>query len=145
MQLSINIEALASPGPFVQVISCTTGCEAALQDCSGPHTASEIKHPVDSKQVSRAVAPQAPVVMQIVGPGNAKELFYTDSRVKQAYKNYVYMLLTRTNTYTGIQYRNDPTIFSFELMVGHAILSCTVACKFLIKLDSKVSAKAETA
>ncbi|CAK0742592.1 hypothetical protein CVIRNUC_001407 [Coccomyxa viridis] len=55
-------------------------------------------------------------VDQIVGSGNAKELFYTDSRVKQAYKNYVYMLLTRTNTYTGIQYKNDPTIFSFELM-----------------------------
>ena len=55
--------------------------------------------------------------MQILGPDNDKELFYTDSRVKQAYKNYVYMLLTRTNTYTGVQYRNDPTIFSFELMV----------------------------
>ena len=60
--------------------------------------------------------------MQIVGSGNAKELFYTDSRVKQAYKNYVYMLLTRTNTYTGIQYKNDPTIFSFELMVSNAPL-----------------------
>ena len=57
------------------------------------------------------------VTVQIIGTGNAKELFYTDSRVQQAYKNYVYMLLTRTNTYTGVQYRNDPTIFSFELMV----------------------------
>ncbi|CAL5219410.1 g1238 [Coccomyxa viridis] len=55
-------------------------------------------------------------VNEIVGNGYDKEMFYTDSRVKQAYKNYVYMLLTRTNSYTGVQYKNDPTIFSVELM-----------------------------
>ncbi|BDA49883.1 probable mannan endo-1,4-beta-mannosidase 3 at C-terminar half [Coccomyxa sp. Obi] len=55
-------------------------------------------------------------VDQLVGSGNDKELFYTDSRCKQAYKNYVSMLLNRINTYTGVQYKNDPTMFSFELM-----------------------------
>ncbi|KAK9902791.1 hypothetical protein WJX75_006160 [Coccomyxa subellipsoidea] len=55
-------------------------------------------------------------VDQLIGSGNPKELFYTDSRCKQAYKNYVYMLLNRVNTYTGVQYKNDPVMFSFELM-----------------------------
>lgn len=57
------------------------------------------------------------LLVQIVGYGYDKEMFYTDSRVKQAYRNYVYMLLNRVNTYTGVQYKNDATIFSFELMV----------------------------
>jgi len=57
------------------------------------------------------------LLVQIVGYGYDKEMFYTDSRVKQAYRNYVYMLLNRINTYTGVQYKNDATIFSFELMV----------------------------
>jgi hypothetical protein len=57
------------------------------------------------------------VRLQLIGSGNPKELFYTDSRCKQAYKNYVYMLLNRVNTYTGVQYKNDPVMFSFELMV----------------------------
>ena len=61
-------------------------------------------------------------LLQIVGTGYPKEMFYTDNRVKQAYRNYVYMLLMRINTYTGVQYRNDPTIFSFELMVCPASL-----------------------
>ncbi len=56
--------------------------------------------------------------MQLIYNGAPKELFYTDSNCKQAYRNYVNMLLQRTNTYTGVQYKNDPTIFSFELMVG---------------------------
>ena len=58
------------------------------------------------------------LLLQIVGNGYDKEMFYTDGRVKQAYRNYVYMLLHRPNTYTGIQYKDDPTIFSIELMVG---------------------------
>lgn len=61
------------------------------------------------------------MLSQLIGSGNDKELFYTDSRCKQAYKNYVSMLLTRTNTYTGVQYKNDPTMFSFELMVSQHI------------------------
>ena len=60
---------------------------------------------------------QCKLLLQIVGHGYDKEMFYTDGRVKQAYKNYVHMLLTRTNTYTGVQYKDDPTIFSIELMV----------------------------
>jgi mannan endo-1,4-beta-mannosidase len=41
--------------------------------------------------------------------------FYTDARVKQDYKNWITTLLNRTNTITGVQYKNDPTVFSWEL------------------------------
>lgn len=41
--------------------------------------------------------------------------FYTDPEIKQAYKNWVHHLITRTNTLTGRPYRDDPTIFAWEL------------------------------
>ena len=44
-----------------------------------------------------------------------KEDFYTNEKAKEAYKNYVLMLLNRKNKYTGIEYKNDPTIFAWEL------------------------------
>lgn len=43
------------------------------------------------------------------------DAFYTNSDVKAAFKDYIRQLLTRTNTYTGIEYRNDPTIMMWEL------------------------------
>lgn len=41
--------------------------------------------------------------------------FYTDERVKQAYKNYVAHLVNRVNTVTGVKYKDDPYIFAWEL------------------------------
>ena len=41
--------------------------------------------------------------------------FYTDASSRQLYKDYVRTVLTRINTYTGIEYRNDPTILMWEL------------------------------
>lgn len=41
--------------------------------------------------------------------------FYTDARVKQAYKNWAAHLVNRVNTITGVVYKNDPAIFSWEL------------------------------
>ncbi|KAK6260445.1 Glycoside hydrolase [Theobroma cacao] len=42
--------------------------------------------------------------------------FYTNSLVKQYYKNHVKAVLTRINTITGVAYKDDPTIFAWELM-----------------------------
>ena len=44
-----------------------------------------------------------------------KELFYSDNRVRAAYRAYVAMLLARTNTLTGVRYRDDPAILAFEV------------------------------
>jgi mannan endo-1,4-beta-mannosidase len=41
--------------------------------------------------------------------------FYTESNVKTAYKDWVAHLVGRKNTITGTPYRDDPTIFGWEL------------------------------
>lgn len=46
---------------------------------------------------------------------NRHHLFFTDPRVKQAYKDWVHHLIMRENTRDGIRYRDDPTIFAWEL------------------------------
>ena len=41
--------------------------------------------------------------------------FYSDATIRQAYKDYVAHILNRTNSRNGRLYKNDPTIFSWEL------------------------------
>jgi chitodextrinase len=41
--------------------------------------------------------------------------FYTDTRIQQDYKNWISKLVNRVNTVTGVAYKNDPTIFAWEL------------------------------
>lgn len=41
--------------------------------------------------------------------------FYTNDVIKGWYKDYINALLNRTNSYTGVKYKDDPTIFSWEL------------------------------
>jgi hypothetical protein len=41
--------------------------------------------------------------------------FYSDANVKQYYKDYINFTLNRTNTYSGLQYKNDPAIFAWLL------------------------------
>jgi mannan endo-1,4-beta-mannosidase len=41
--------------------------------------------------------------------------FYTDPKAKQAYKNYAAHLIERVNTITNVVYKNDPSIFAWEL------------------------------
>jgi mannan endo-1,4-beta-mannosidase len=43
------------------------------------------------------------------------DAFYTDPVIAQWYSAYVEMILTRTNSYTGVPYRNDPTVLAWEL------------------------------
>ncbi|XP_031498382.1 mannan endo-1,4-beta-mannosidase 1-like [Nymphaea colorata] len=42
--------------------------------------------------------------------------FYTNPVVKSYYKNHVKTVLTRVNTISGLAYKDDPTIFAWELM-----------------------------
>jgi mannan endo-1,4-beta-mannosidase len=41
--------------------------------------------------------------------------FYTNEECRRLYKQYVETLLTRTNSITGVEYRNDPSIAIWEL------------------------------
>jgi mannan endo-1,4-beta-mannosidase len=43
-------------------------------------------------------------------------LFYTNPETRQLYRQHVEKLATRRNTVTGVAYRDDPTIFGWELM-----------------------------
>ncbi len=48
-------------------------------------------------------------------PTQVHDAFYSNSCTKQIYKSYVNYFLNRTNTLTGIKYKDDPTIFAWEL------------------------------
>jgi mannan endo-1,4-beta-mannosidase len=41
--------------------------------------------------------------------------FYSDPTIRQWYKNWISHVLNRTNTITGIKYKDDPTIMAWEL------------------------------
>ena len=43
------------------------------------------------------------------------DAFYTDSCTKEAFKNYTAYILNRTNIFTGVKYKDDTTIFAWEL------------------------------
>ncbi len=47
--------------------------------------------------------------------GQYHDQFYTDPAIRQWYKDWISHLLNRTNTYTGVQYKNDATIMGWEL------------------------------
>lgn len=47
--------------------------------------------------------------------GSSATDFYTNTSMKQTYKNYVASWINRTNTVTGVKYKEDPTIFSWQL------------------------------
>lgn len=43
-------------------------------------------------------------------------LFFTDRTIQQYYKDHIRTIVNRNNTYTGTLYKNDPTIFAWDLM-----------------------------
>ncbi|KAJ4779159.1 hypothetical protein LUZ62_063416 [Rhynchospora pubera] len=42
--------------------------------------------------------------------------FFTDQTIKNYFKNHIKTILTRVNTFNNIAYKDDPTIFGWELM-----------------------------
>ncbi|MER7573430.1 carbohydrate binding domain-containing protein [Streptomyces sp. NPDC126514] len=55
-----------------------------------------------------------PTMAKWLGLKDPKD-FYTDPRARAAYKEYVRHVLDHVNPYTGLAYKDDPTIMSWEL------------------------------
>ncbi|CAN1231169.1 Mannan endo-1,4-beta-mannosidase 2 [Linum perenne] len=51
-----------------------------------------------------------------IGLSASNDSFFYDPSIKKYFKHYLQTMLTRKNTVTGVQYKNDPTIFAWELM-----------------------------
>ncbi|XP_057747388.1 mannan endo-1,4-beta-mannosidase 2-like [Arachis stenosperma] len=51
-----------------------------------------------------------------VGLSSSNDSFFYDPSIRSYFKNYIKTILTRKNTITGIEYRNDPIIFGWELI-----------------------------
>ncbi|KAG7535792.1 Glycoside hydrolase family 5 [Arabidopsis thaliana x Arabidopsis arenosa] len=49
-------------------------------------------------------------------PVSSEDDFFTDSLVKDFYKNHIKAVLNRFNTFTKVHYKDDPTIMAWELM-----------------------------
>ncbi|GIE94289.1 cellulase family glycosylhydrolase [Paractinoplanes rishiriensis] len=47
--------------------------------------------------------------------GSYHDDFYTDATIRGWFRDYIAHVLNRTNTITGIQYKNDPTIMAWDL------------------------------
>ncbi|PLV56249.1 cellulase family glycosylhydrolase [Thermotoga sp. SG1] len=47
--------------------------------------------------------------------GTHHDDFYRNEKIKEEYKKYVSFLINRVNTYTGVPYREEPTIMAWEL------------------------------
>ncbi|MCO5561257.1 hypothetical protein L7F22_014878 [Adiantum nelumboides] len=47
---------------------------------------------------------------------SSEDAFFSDPTAKGFYKNHIKTVLTRINTITGVSYKDDATIFSWELM-----------------------------
>jgi len=46
----------------------------------------------------------------------SNDSFFFNPSIRSNFKNYIKSILTRRNSITGIEYRNDPTIFAWELI-----------------------------
>jgi mannan endo-1,4-beta-mannosidase len=56
-----------------------------------------------------------PQYVRWCAPGASVDAFYSNARCRQLYKSYVKHLLTRVNTVNHRVYRDDPTVFAWEL------------------------------
>lgn len=64
--------------------------------------------------------------------------FFSDSRTKQFYKNWVNHVLNRTNTLTGVKYKDDPTIFAWDLMNEPEIAGTTLGKAWISEMAAYI-------
>lgn len=49
-------------------------------------------------------------------PSGNLDFFLKSKEIQSWYRQYIYMLLNRVNTFTGVAYKNEPAIFSWQIM-----------------------------
>lgn len=49
-------------------------------------------------------------------PSSNMDFFLSNSDTQKWYKDYIHMLLNRVNTFTGVAYKDEPAIFSWQIM-----------------------------
>ncbi len=49
-------------------------------------------------------------------PSQNMEFFLSNDKTQEWFRNYIKMLLNRVNTYTGVAYKDEPAIFSWQIM-----------------------------
>jgi hypothetical protein len=64
--------------------------------------------------------------------------FFTDPRTKQFYKDWVEHVLNRTNALTGIKYKDDPTIFAWDLMNEPEIAGTALGQAWISEMSAHV-------
>ena len=65
--------------------------------------------------------------------------FYTDARIRQNYKSWAATLVNRVNSITGVAYRNDPAIFSWELANEPRCINASLPASGTCTADTLVS------
>ncbi len=45
-----------------------------------------------------------------------KDCFFVDPKARELFQNHLTTVVNRVNTLTGVAYKNDPTIFAWDLM-----------------------------
>jgi len=65
--------------------------------------------------------------------------FYTDTRIKQNFKDWMSTVLNRTNSITGVPYKNDPAVFSWELANEPRCINASLPTSGTCTADTLVS------
>lgn len=82
-----------------------------------------------------------------INVGSSNDSFFSDPTIKGYYKEYVKSILMRKNSISGVEYRNEPAIFAWELVneprcmsdaSGHTLQTwISEMAKFIKSLDSR--------
>jgi len=67
--------------------------------------------------------------------------FYSDPRTKQFYKDWTTHVLNRVNSLTGIRYKDDPTIFAWDVMNEPEVNSVPLAQSWMQEMAAHLKAQ----
>lgn len=87
--------------------SYSTGVEISSEQASQGAHSLKMNYSYSAGEYNKAFAEMQPQI--------DKNAFFTDASCRQLYKDYINYFLNRTNTITGIAYKDDPTILMWEL------------------------------